>query len=140
MGCVPKGEIMNRYQQRDAVLLQMGYASYKAYLSSPLWRKIRSRLMKVCGTCVCGQPATQFHHRTYKRRYLGGRGKIHKYITPVCAKCHKEIEFDGSEKLSLGWANAKLDEIRKQAEANGIVAPSKTRLRRRKPLNREAGT
>jgi len=100
---------VNRYKQRDAVLRDMGYESYDAYLRSPLWKRIRARLLKKCDTCVCGAPATEFHHRSYKRRYLEGRGKIYKFIVPICRQCHAEIEFDDGAKLCLGWANAKLD-------------------------------
>jgi len=120
---------MNRYKQRDAVLKAMGFDSYSAYLRSPLWKRIRARLFKVCSMCVCGAPATQFHHRTYKRRYMEGRGKIHKYMVPICRKCHQTIEFEGSEKLSLGWANSKLDAIRADAESRGIRVPAKARLK-----------
>jgi len=121
---------MNRYEQRNAVLRSMGYESYASYLLSPLWKRIRAKLIKVCAVCVCGQPATEFHHRTYKRRYMEGRGKIHKFIIPVCRKCHGSIEFEGSEKLSLGWANAKLDAIRADAESRGIRMPAKVRIKK----------
>lgn len=122
---------MNRYQQRDAVLRTMGFSSYAEYLASPLWRSIRARLFKVCDQCPCGKKAEQAHHRTYKRRYLEGRGKIHKFITPICGECHEEIEFEGGEKLSLGWANSKLDAIRDEAESRGIILPRATRIKRK---------
>lgn len=124
---------MNRYQQRDAVLKEMGFASYREYLASALWRRIRARLLKACPVCPCGKTAEQVHHRTYKRRYLEGRGKIHKYLVPICRECHESIEFEGSEKLSLGWANAKLDAIRAAAEAAGFVIPNKYKLKRKQP-------
>lgn len=124
---------MNRYAQRDAVLGAMGFQSYGEYLASPLWRRIRARMFKVNKMCPCGKVATQIHHRTYKRRYLEGRGKIHKFLVPICGDCHKLIEFEGSEKLSLGWANAKLDAIREEAEMRGIVLPRKCKLKRKKP-------
>ena len=131
-------ENMNRYKQRDDVLRSMGFASYAAYLASPLWKRIRARLFKVCDKCVCGAPATQFHHKTYKRKYMKGRGKIHKYIVPLCRECHKAIEFDGSQKKSLGWANNKLDMIRADAESRGIRMPAKAKLKskRRPPVRR----
>lgn len=124
--------MVSRYQQRDAVLAEMGFPTYLDYLRSPLYRSIRARIFKVCDRCVCGKPATELHHRSYKRRYLEGRGKIHKFITPVCREHHESIEFDEAGKLPLGWANAKLDAIRAEAEARGIVMPHKTRIKRRK--------
>lgn len=123
---------MNRYAQRDRVLNEMGFASYRDYLASPLWQRIRARMLKACPTCPCGKPAEQIHHRTYKRRYLEGRGLIHKYLVPICRTCHEAIEFEGSEKLSLGWANAKLDEIREVAESRGFVIQNKYKLKRSK--------
>ena len=119
---------MNRYAQRDAVLLEMGFSSYREYLNSSLWKSIRKRLLKACCVCVCGKPATEFHHRSYKRRYLEGRGKVHKFITPICRECHLKIEFEGSQKMSLGWANARLLEIQADAESRGIKLPRKSRL------------
>lgn len=123
-----RGFSMNRYSQRDAVLRDMGFSSYPDYLASGLWAGIRNRLFEVCSTCVCGNKATQVHHRTYKRRYMEGRGKIHKFLTPVCSACHARIEFDRDGKTPLGVANRRLDEIRVEAESRGIKMPFKTRL------------
>jgi hypothetical protein len=120
---------MNRYAQRDSVLKAMGYASYAEYLASPLWQGIRARLLKVCSQCPCGAAATEIHHRTYKRRYMEGRGKVHKFMTPVCRACHQRIEFDGDGKTPLGQANRLLDEIRLEAESRGIRMPRQTRLK-----------
>ena len=123
---------MNRYQQRDDVLKTIGFASYREYLASPLWQSIRRRLFAVCKICPCGNEATEFHHRTYKKRYLLGRGKIHKFITPICRDCHQRIEFDGERKVALGWANSRLDEIIEESEQRGIKRPTKCRTRRNK--------
>lgn len=122
---------VNRYAQRDEVLRQMGYSSYREYLASPLWKKIKARLFKVCDRCPCGAPATEAHHRTYKRRYLEGRGKLHKFVVPVCRSCHQSIEFDGTGKTPLGLANRRLDEIRLAAESKGIHMPYKARVKPR---------
>lgn len=127
---------MNRYAQRDKVLLEMGFSSYREYLDSKLWKSIRARIFRVCSICVCGEPATECHHRSYKRRYLEGRGRIHKYITPVCRKCHQQIEFEGSEKMSLGWANARLLKIQEEAEKRGIKVPKKARISVRRQRRR----
>ena len=122
---------MNRYAQRDAVLREMGFANYDEYLRSPLWAKIKRRLLKVCDRCPCGAPATEFHHRSYKRRYLEGRGKVTKFIVPICRRHHEHIEFDELGKTPLGQANRRLDEIRAAAEARGIIMPRKTRLKKK---------
>jgi len=116
---------MNRYHQRDQVLAKIGFTSYREYLSSPLWASIRTRLFRVCSTCPCGAKATQIHHRTYKERYMLGRGKIHKFLVPVCETCHKKIEFAGDAKRSLGGANNALDEIIEKGIASGVKRPRK---------------
>ena len=54
-----------------------------------------------------------------------GRGKIHKYLVPVCESCHKSIEFIDGRKTSLGEANRLLDAI----IAVGIERPRKCRLK-----------
>jgi hypothetical protein len=131
---------MNRYKQRDEVLAKMGYASYQAYLASPLWAMVRRRLFAICDRCPCGEPATEAHHMSYKRKYLEGRGKYYKYITPVCRKCHESIEFDERGKTPLGWANHRLQDIREDAESRGIKMPYKTRMRRRSAKSRPAET
>lgn len=134
----------NRYAQRDEILKEMGFASYAAYLASPLWGRVRARLFRVCDKCVCGEPATQFHHLTYKRKFLEGRGgKIHKYIVPLCRKCHHFIEFEDGKKVPMGRANARLEDLRAEYESRGIRAPSKARLngkslREKKKLLRDA--
>ena len=123
---------MNRYEQRDSVLKKMGFPSYESYRRSNLWKRIRARLLKGCPICPCGNEATEIHHRTYKRRYMEGRGRITKFLVPICRLCHAWIEFDDGYKTSLGKANAKLDQIRENAEAKGIRVPSKYRMYKKK--------
>ena len=127
---------MNRYKQRDDVLLQMGYSSYGDYLQSPLWARIRARVMQGCrGLCICGKPATEIHHRTYKRRYMEGRGKVTTFLTAICRECHEFIEFDeGGNKVSLGLANTRLEKLSQDADAAGAHRPGK-RIRSRKSWN-----
>lgn len=116
---------MNRYAQRDSVLRQMGYD----YLASPLWASIRRRIFRVCDICPCGDRATEIHHRTYKRRYLEGRGKIHQFLVPVCRSCHQRIEVDDGGKTPLGKANRLLDEITMVGLDHGVVRPRKCWLK-----------
>jgi len=116
---------INRYKQRDEVLKSIGFSSYKEYLASNLWKSIRARVLREFSTCQCGKPATQVHHRSYKKRYLLGRGKLRLAMKPICEDCHKQIEFDGDQKTSLGRANAKLADIAKAAKESGVVIPAK---------------
>ena len=127
---------MNRYKQRDEVLSQMGFPSYDDYLRSPLWARIRARVMKSCGElCICGQSATEIHHRSYKRRYMEGRGKVTTFLTAICRKCHHFIEFDEEgKKTPLGLANTRLEKLARDAEDAGIRRPGK-RIRSKKAWN-----
>lgn len=123
---------MNSYEQRDKILLDMGFTSYAEYLESKLWARIRRRVYKVCQKCPCGKDATEIHHRSYKRQFLQGRGKIFQFLTPVCRECHEHIEFDGERKTSLDEANSRLDKIREKAEAKKIRMPPQTRTKPKK--------
>lgn len=96
MGCPPA----NSYAYRAIVLREMGFASYRAYLASPLWKQVREKAFKTKGRkCVlCGATATQVHHSTYSRKALSGRRT--RTLHPLCAPCHERIEFDeNGEKL-----------------------------------------
>lgn len=98
----------DRYEQRDRVLRQMGFANYGEYLRSGLWRRIRARRLAVDeGRCrKCGQEATQVHHTHYHPLVLMGR-KLRGLVS-VCEDCHERAEFDGSRKCSPHEANSRL--------------------------------
>lgn len=130
---------VNRYRQRDEVLRSLGFPSYAAYLKSPLWARIKRKVFENCNTCVCGQPATQAHHRSYKRQYLLGKGQWWRFIVPVCRKCHRHIEFDNTAKTSLGRANHRLDQIAERAQFNGIVVKHR-KPRRKKTRGNQPGS
>jgi 5-methylcytosine-specific restriction endonuclease McrA len=80
------------YAYRNENLRHLGFASYAAYLQSPLWRDIRTRVLErdasVCG--CCGKKATQVHHRAYDPQTL--RGESLDSLSAVCARCHRKIE------------------------------------------------
>lgn len=85
---------MNGYEKRDEVLRSMGFRSYTAYLQSPVWGKIRSRVYAAKGKRrrTCPAPATCVHHTSYKSVVL--RGKDISPLFPLCGDCHKAVEFD----------------------------------------------
>ena len=89
------------YRNRDYVLHRMGYASYKKYLQSELWRRIRDRVLKKDGfACrVCGAGASMVHHNLYREREL--RGQSLRGMYAICAGCHKKVEFNESRKVGL---------------------------------------
>ncbi len=96
-----------QYAQRNKKLKAMGYADYREYLVSDLWRSIRVRIMaRDKATCrMCKAKATEVHHLRYTQRVLEGRSD--KHLLALCRSCHEKAEFRGEEK----------------------VAPSKARLR-----------
>ena len=82
------------YAIRSYYVHELGFASYAAYLSSPLWWKIRRRVMeRHDGKCAfCLAPATAVHHASYKKAVLKGADISQLY--PVCNDCHQFGEFD----------------------------------------------
>ena len=87
---------MNEYEVRDAVLREMGYASYQQYLDSDLWWEIRGRAMaRTAGRCVrCRATATEVHHSSYAVEVLQGYNILP--LLPVCHPCHTLAEFNPS--------------------------------------------
>lgn len=81
---------------RAKTLYYLGFASYKAYLRSALWKWIREKVFKQKGrTCaLCDRRATQIHHRSYDRLTL--KGIILTYLEPICGYCHDKIEVTPS--------------------------------------------
>jgi hypothetical protein len=96
------------YGERNRVLRAIGFADYKAYLDSDLWKRIRTRVLASDPACVrCGKPATQVHHSRYRKKDL--LGKTLNSLFPVRGGCHYRSEFrtDG-EKLPPREATWKL--------------------------------
>lgn len=92
------------YRSRAWFLKKLGFASYAAYLKTPLWAEIRERVFKLKGrSChLCGRFASQAHHTRYHEADLAGRKT--KYIHPICGRCHKRIEFTDGEKNTVARA------------------------------------
>lgn len=81
------------YKQRDALVLELGFTSYSAYLASPLWKKIRAVARQRGGMwcALCQERGTQIHHRHYGRRVLAG--KKTSGLVLLCSRCHRAVEF-----------------------------------------------
>ncbi len=81
-------------ENRDAILKSLGHGSYESYLLSPLWQRIRRRILKRDKReCVrCAAKATQVHHLAYTELVL--KGEDDTQLVSVCAECHERIEFD----------------------------------------------
>ena len=71
---------------------------YREYLASPLWRRIRRRILKRDGkTCQrCGGSGSEVHHRSYDDDVLDGRND--EQLATVCDGCHNVITFDDAGK------------------------------------------
>lgn len=86
------------YTARNKILWKMGYEDYAQYLKSPLWRKIRGRVMarhnKVCQ--VCWGKAWQIHHVYYSKANLTGSSL--RGMMAICGKCHGMLEYLDEEK------------------------------------------
>jgi hypothetical protein len=72
---------------------EMAHSEYSEYLQTPLWRKIRRRVLKRDGgLCqICNAPADEVHHRSYEYDVIVGKND--EGCISLCAKCHKCVEF-----------------------------------------------
>ena len=100
------------YVKRDKLVTSLGYKSYKNYLRSELWKKIRSRILRRSkGRCeICHvNPARQVHHKRYSKKVLTGNDDSG--LVAICDECHtlgergwkqeKERMFVCNNKLSI---------------------------------------
>lgn len=96
---------MSQYNERDTLLLRLGFSSYDKYLSSALWKRIRERAYEIHGKkCrICGDDAEVLHHKNYKWEVMSGESV--NGLAPLCHDCHYAIEFDNNRKRSLDQAN-----------------------------------
>lgn len=85
---------ITRHTSFKCALKLLGFVSYAAYLKSPLWRAVKSRVFKINGDkCfLCENKAFTVHHRKYTGPTLIGEHL--EYLSPICNGCHKTIEFD----------------------------------------------
>jgi 5-methylcytosine-specific restriction endonuclease McrA len=80
------------YSDRSAALSSIGFASYKEYLNSALWARIRLEVLNQSTTChACTNIPTQVHHTLYTADALLGKDLSKLY--PVCSRCHFAAEF-----------------------------------------------
>jgi hypothetical protein len=117
------------YDDRDAALREIGFADYAAYLRSELWATIRAAVLDGSPSCVlCPRPARQVHHTEYSHPVLlgGDRGPL----KPVCAGCHKRVEFRGKEKRTFAEASREFARLLKLASSPKHRAKIEKRVRR----------
>lgn len=104
----------DEYAKRNATLKQLGFASYREYLESPLWAEIRARVFRLKGSeCfLCGGAATQLHHNRYRLEELTGDNL--KEIKPLCRPCHEQIEFFMQQKRPIRQVKAWYHRMRRE--------------------------
>lgn len=99
------------YEERGQILEMMGFASYEAYLASPLWWRIRAEGMKRNGgkCMICQADAVVLHHHSYRRPVLDGTNMD--ALFPLCDQCHENLEMDGERKIPLSMVQRELRRI-----------------------------
>jgi len=122
-----------QYAQRNKKLKAMGYADYREYLVSDLWRSIRVRIMaRDKATCrMCKAKATEVHHLRYTQRVLEGRSD--KHLLALCRSCHEKAEFRGDEKVAPSEARLRvLEALGKSPRKKPKSSPKKTKKGKKK--------
>ena len=104
------------YASRNFTLKKLGFNTYKDYLKSPLWKRIRAKVLTHANyTCeICRSKANQVHHSRYHRNDL--LGKTLKFLHALCEDCHYNVEFKKGEKLSLKNAVEKQKGLTQKAQ------------------------
>ena len=73
----------------QAILSDNSPATYNNYLKSRAWAETRDRFFQQVGRlCICGEPATEVHHRTYDNI---GKEEILTDLSGLCDRCHKSV-------------------------------------------------
>lgn len=105
-----------QYAQRNTIVRQLGFSSYKTYLLSALWKEIRHQILLPHTRCrACGNRATQVHHNRYLLKDMNGTCLDH--LIPVCGRCHKKAEFNRiGSKIGPQRATKKLDQLREEQQ------------------------
>ena len=105
-------EAKEAYKRRNIVIAELGFSSYKVYLSSSLWIDIRRKVLLPSSRCrACGKKATQVHHNRYALADMNGKCLDH--LIPVCGRCHRSCEFTRiGLKIDPENATKKLDHMR----------------------------
>ena len=105
---------MDAYTERNAILLELGFKDYRAYLRSALWKDIRTRKLAESPDCYsCGSTRLlQIHHAQYTVKNLTGATLEHTYT--LCARCHRWCEVSkGGYKRNPAQATREMFRIRK---------------------------
>jgi len=125
------------YENRDELLVALGWSTYDEYLLSQRWAKIRRRVLLANNMqcVVCGEPASQVHHLRYDKATL--LGKDLDGLVSICPTCHHLLEYDTSgKKRTPQEANAALSHIQQFANSPRKTKHNKLHSSTRTPKHR----
>ena len=95
----------------QAILSDNSPATYNNYLKSRAWAETRDRFFQQVGRlCICGEPATEVHHRTYDNI---GKEEILTDLSGLCSDCHRRVPRSGTK------GKAYWDKFKTYVEENG---------------------
>jgi len=107
-----KYEGKSGYKLRDTILKDMGFFSYKEYLSSDLWQNIRSKILHIyeykCHCCY--KKANQVHHQWYNPENLSGEKIYENGLMALCRDCHYNAEFEDNQKSPISKVRSKVEQ------------------------------
>lgn len=90
----------------------IGFRSYKEYLNSPLWDRVRTSIFMLADRkCkLCGSKAQVVHHKDYSKQTLLGF-RPHNLVA-LCEACHTKIEFhDNGKKRTQKETNKEFNRL-----------------------------
>ncbi len=87
-------QAMSKTATESGGLDRVRAGDYEDYRKSPLWRKIKRRVLKRDGKVCrrCGGKATLVHHRSYTDEVLAGNND--EQLASICEGCHNFIHKD----------------------------------------------
>jgi hypothetical protein len=112
---------LTKYEYRNSALRELGFSSYKEYLQSEYWQRIKTQVPLDDWVCLmCLGKAQVLHHVRYDPWTLIGERL--EYLAPLCHACHEVIEIDDGKKTTMEQANVELfAAIYRNLKTNPIV-------------------
>ena len=81
-----------------AILTENRNDNYEIYLKSKAWSDTREELFEKVGRlCICGDPATEVHHKIYDNL---GKEEILTDLVGLCKECHGKVHQGGNSNES----------------------------------------
>lgn len=95
------------FRKRDKWMKRLGFNSYRNYLRSNTWRRIRGVVLldRKYQCKFCSNQANQVHHLRYTRPVLLGEGNYKSALVVTCNSCHKGVsEYAKKHKIHEEFA------------------------------------